>query len=66
MPTAPSESQSASSTVAHDSTALQHVTVERDDVCVCTMFPTNSTDADVTTEWITAGPDGYRSLEDAR
>lgn len=66
MSTAPSESRPASSTVPRDSTGLQHVTVERDGVSVCTMFPIDCADADVTTEWLTASSDAYCSLEDAR
>lgn len=45
---------------------LQHVTVERDDVAVCTMFPWNVADDSVSTQWLTAGPDSFVSLEDAR
>ena len=66
MSTAPSESQPESTSSEPQPTALQHVAVERDGLAVCTMFPADCEDADVTSEWITAGPDAYCSLEDAR
>ncbi|ARS89089.1 DUF7511 domain-containing protein [Natrarchaeobaculum aegyptiacum] len=70
MSTAPSDPRSASHPAEHpdepDAATIQHVTVDRDGVAVCTMFPANCDDADVTTEWLTASSDAYCSLEDAR
>ena len=51
---------------AIDQPGLQHVTVERDGVTVCTMFPREMADVDAATHWLTAGPDSFVSLEESR
>ena len=48
------------------SSTVQHVTVEDDDVTVCTMFPQDVTDPDLARRWITADGESFVSLEDAR
>lgn len=48
------------------SSRLQHVTVERDDVAVCTMFPQDADDHAVSTQWLTATADSFVSLEESR
>ena len=45
---------------------LQHVTVERDDVAVCTMFPQDADENTASTQWITATADSFVALEDRR
>jgi hypothetical protein len=45
---------------------LQHVTVERDGVAVCTMFPQASTEDSLSTRWITATDESFVSLEERR
>ena len=49
-----------------DQSGLQHVTVERDGVIVCTMFPQETSDVNAATHWLTAGPDSFVSLEKSR
>ncbi|SEP96900.1 DUF7511 domain-containing protein [Natrinema salaciae] len=45
---------------------LQHVTVERDDVAVCTMFPTDVSENAMSTQWLTATTDSFVALERRR
>ncbi|AXR77924.1 DUF7511 domain-containing protein [Natrarchaeobaculum sulfurireducens] len=58
--------QTAATQPDTDHSGLQHVTVERDDVIVCTMFPQEPSDVDAATHWLTAGPDSFVSLEESR
>ncbi|MGM0387011.1 DUF7511 domain-containing protein [Natrinema limicola] len=53
------------STTEHTS-RLQHITIERDDVAVCTMFPQNPDTNAASTQWITATADSFVSLEEQR
>ena len=53
------------STTDHTS-RLQHITVDQDDVAVCTMFPQEATDDTLSTQWITATADSFVSLEERR
>ncbi|TMT86423.1 hypothetical protein E2L06_07350 [Haloterrigena sp. H1] len=43
--------------------SLQHITVEQDDVAVCTMFPQYADENAAATQWITATADSFVSLE---
>ncbi|WP_254764584.1 DUF7511 domain-containing protein [Natrinema marinum] len=45
---------------------LQHVTVERDDVAVCTMFPREIGEDAVSEQWITATADSFVPLVQQR
>ncbi|WP_435551372.1 DUF7511 domain-containing protein [Natrinema sp. CGMCC1.2065] len=45
---------------------LQHVTVEHDDIAVCTMFPQNIYEDAISTAWLTATTDSFVALEDRR
>ncbi|ELY49525.1 DUF7511 domain-containing protein [Natronolimnohabitans innermongolicus] len=47
-------------------TSLQHVTVERDGVAVCTMFPSRLDRADASAAWLTATDESFVALADAR
>lgn len=53
------------STTEHAS-RLQHITIEQDDVAVCTMFPQNANESTASTQWITATADSFVSLEERR
>ena len=53
------------STIKHTS-RLQHITVDRDDVAVCTMFPQNPDINAASTQWLTATADSFVSLEEQR
>ena len=53
------------STTEHTS-RLQHITVNQDDVVVCTMFPQNVDENAAATQWITATADSFVSLEEQR
>jgi len=45
---------------------LQHITVEQNDVAVCTMFPQDADENAASTQWITATADSFVSLEERR
>ncbi|MDS0474921.1 hypothetical protein [Natrinema sp. 1APR25-10V2] len=51
---------------ADDRSELQHVTVERDDVAVCTMFPREIGEEAMSEQWITATTDSFVSLAQQR
>ena len=44
--------------------SVQHVTVEHDDdIAVCTMFPQEIDEDDISSQWITATGDSFDALE---
>ncbi|WP_226007161.1 DUF7511 domain-containing protein [Natrinema salinisoli] len=51
---------------ADRSSRLQHVTVEQEDVAVCTMFPKEIDEDVMSTKWITATTDSFVPLEQRR
>lgn len=49
------------------SSALEHVTVELDDgSSECTIFPRDCSEAEILTQWVTAGEGAYVSLAEAQ
>ena len=53
------------STTEHTS-GIHHITVEQDDVAVCTMFPQHADENAASTQWITATDGSFVSLEEQR
>ncbi|MFA9417565.1 hypothetical protein [Natrinema sp. HArc-T2] len=53
-------------TTTKHTSQLQHITVEQDDVAVCTMFPQSADEKTAATQWITATADSFVSLGERR
>ena len=62
-----SESGGTADSPTDQATGLQHVTVEYDEeITVCTMFPRDRSEAEGSTQWLTATGESFVSLEEAR
>ena len=49
-----------------ESPLFEHATVETDDTVECTIFPTDCSDEEILTRWITAEGDSFVAVDEMR